>query len=95
LKASPFGANFSPQTIAIMHQGESVMYGQICDKATIETRRNRDRRPILATLFDRLLVWQDRVRGRRMLRELDERMLHDIGIDRGVAEREASTPFWR
>jgi uncharacterized protein YjiS (DUF1127 family) len=95
LKASPFGANFAPQTIAIMHQGESVMYGQICDKTTIETRRNRDRRPILATLFDRLLVWQDRVRGRRMLRELDERMLHDIGIDRGVAEREASTPFWR
>jgi len=71
------------------------MYGQICEKTTVETRRNRDRRPILTTLFDRLLVWQDRARGRRMLRELDERMLHDIGIDRSVAEQEASTPFWR
>jgi len=71
------------------------MYGQICEKTTVETRRSRDRRPILTTLFDRLLVWQDRARGRRMLRELDERMLHDIGIDRSVAEQEASTPFWR
>jgi uncharacterized protein YjiS (DUF1127 family) len=72
------------------------MYGQACDKTVvIGTHRNNNRRSILTTLFDRLLVWQDRARGRRMLRELDERMLHDIGIDRGVAEREASTPFWR
>jgi uncharacterized protein YjiS (DUF1127 family) len=79
-----------------MHQGELVMYGQACDKTVvIGTHRNNNRRSILTTLFDRLLVWQDRARGRRMLRELDERMLHDIGIDRGVAEREASTPFWR
>ena len=72
------------------------MYGQICEKTTmLGTPPRRERSTILTALFDRFLVWQDRARGRRMLRELDERMLHDIGIDRGVAEREASTPFWR
>lgn len=72
------------------------MYGQVCGKtALVETHSNGDRQGILTTLFDRLLVWQDRARGRRMLRELDEHMLHDIGIDRSVAEQEASTPFWR
>jgi uncharacterized protein YjiS (DUF1127 family) len=48
-----------------------------------------------ASLIDRLLTWQERARSRRMLRELDDRMLHDIGIDRSVAEREGAMPFWR
>jgi uncharacterized protein YjiS (DUF1127 family) len=39
--------------------------------------------------------WQDRVRARRELARLDERMLHDIGINRMDAEFEASKPFWR
>jgi uncharacterized protein YjiS (DUF1127 family) len=35
--------------------------------------------------------WQQR----QDLRDLDERLLRDIGITRHQAEREASKPFWR
>jgi len=30
-----------------------------------------------------------------MLRGLDDHMLNDIGIDRSVAEKEGTVPFWR
>ena len=33
-------------------------------------------------------------RERRLLMRLDERALHDIGFDRGLAYCEASRPFW-
>ena len=49
----------------------------------------------VAGAFDRLLDWQERARGRRMLRSLDDHMLRDIGIDRSVADAEGSAPFWR
>ncbi len=42
-----------------------------------------------------LLTWQDRLRERATLRELDERALHDIGLSRADIEREAQKPFWR
>ena len=79
------------------------MYGQISGKAVVVgLQRNRRRVPLArhlkdaaAAVFDRLLAWQDRARSRRMLRGLDDHMLHDIGIDRSVAEAEGSTPFWR
>jgi uncharacterized protein YjiS (DUF1127 family) len=35
-----------------------------------------------------------RWRERRALEELDDRMLHDIGISRSQALAEASKPFW-
>ena len=41
-----------------------------------------------------VLAWQDVVRQRRALLELDERLLKDIGISRADALREASRPFW-
>jgi len=44
---------------------------------------------------DQLLVWTERARSRRSLLALDDRMLHDIGIDRATAEHEAAMPFWR
>ena len=47
------------------------------------------------TAVDRLLEWHERARSRRLLGTLDERMLHDIGIDRATAEHEEATPFWR
>ena len=37
---------------------------------------------------------QQRVRERRALAALDDRMLRDIGISRADAERETSKPFW-
>jgi uncharacterized protein YjiS (DUF1127 family) len=79
------------------------MYGHIYGKAVVVglprcgTRISLLRRvdQALATAFDRFLVWQDRVRSRRMLRGLDDHMLRDIGIDRSTAEQEGSMPFWR
>jgi uncharacterized protein YjiS (DUF1127 family) len=49
----------------------------------------------LARVLDTLLLWHERIKSRRVLATLDERMLRDIGIDQASAEREASTPFWR
>ena len=44
---------------------------------------------------DRVLDWRERSQSRHLLGTLDDRMLHDIGIDRATAEREETTPFWR
>ena len=52
-------------------------------------------RSIAGRGLDQLLLWAERMRGRRRLLALDDRMLHDIGIDRATAEREAAMPFWR
>ena len=50
---------------------------------------------ILRRAFETLTKWQERANGRRELLGLNERMLHDIGISRADAEREADKPFWR
>jgi len=42
-----------------------------------------------------LETWLDRHRQRQELRELDDHMLHDIGLTRAAAEHESSKPFWR
>jgi uncharacterized protein YjiS (DUF1127 family) len=39
-------------------------------------------------------MWLQRSRQRRVLAELDDRMLSDIGVTRPQAEREAAKPFW-
>jgi uncharacterized protein YjiS (DUF1127 family) len=39
--------------------------------------------------------WHERARQRRQLARLDARMLRDIGITAGEAERECNKPFWR
>ncbi|MDF1585751.1 DUF1127 domain-containing protein [Rhodospirillales bacterium YIM 152171] len=40
-------------------------------------------------------LWLERSRQRRALRELDDRLLKDIGLSRGDVWAEASKPFWR
>jgi uncharacterized protein YjiS (DUF1127 family) len=40
-------------------------------------------------------LWIDRVRQRRALAELDERLLRDIGITWSDAARECAKPPWR
>jgi uncharacterized protein YjiS (DUF1127 family) len=49
----------------------------------------------LIRIFDVLGAWQDRDRERQHLLRLDDRMLHDIGLDRATASAEAVKPFWR
>jgi uncharacterized protein YjiS (DUF1127 family) len=49
----------------------------------------------LIRLADLVIDWAERARERRFLAELDDRALHDIGLSRSDAEREAAKPFWR
>ncbi len=42
-----------------------------------------------------LLLWQDRATQRHALATLDDRLLEDMGLSRGVAAAEAAKPFWR
>lgn len=39
--------------------------------------------------------WYRRAQSRRQLRELDGRLLRDIGLSREVALKEAGKPFWQ
>jgi uncharacterized protein YjiS (DUF1127 family) len=41
-----------------------------------------------------LWEWHERSRQRWQLRELDDRMLQDIGVTRTEAEAEWDKPFW-
>ena len=64
--------------------------------AIIARRRYRDRLSDFSLLLVTLLQsWCVRAQERRMLLQLDERMLKDIGITRVDAAREAMKPFWR
>jgi uncharacterized protein YjiS (DUF1127 family) len=49
----------------------------------------------LIKLADTVLTWHKRARDRRLLGELDDRLLGDIGISRGDAIHEMDKPFWR
>jgi uncharacterized protein YjiS (DUF1127 family) len=42
-----------------------------------------------------VLEWNQRIRQRQALAELDDHLLSDIGISRTAAAIEASRPFWR
>jgi uncharacterized protein YjiS (DUF1127 family) len=53
------------------------------------------RPPILVGLADKVLGWIDRARSRRSLALMDDRMLRDIGVDRGTVAQEMQKPFWR
>ena len=52
-------------------------------------------RPILLRLADLLIGWLQRSQERRMLADVDDRMLRDVGIDRADLQAEAAKPFWR
>ena len=50
---------------------------------------------ILDLMVATLLEWLSRRVARRELASLDERMLHDIGLDAGTVDYEARQWFWR
>ena len=50
---------------------------------------------LVARVVDLMLTWSDRMRQRRHLAELDDRLLQDIGVSRADIENEISRPFWR
>lgn len=49
----------------------------------------------LIRLFDVMFAWQDRIRQRRHLASLDNRLLRDIGLSKVDVEQETTKPFWR
>lgn len=51
--------------------------------------------PVLVSLADKVMGFVERVRSRRTLGLMDDRMLRDIGLDRGTAYQEVQKPFWR
>ncbi len=54
--------------------------------------------PLRATghaILRTLAAWRDRSRQRRVLAELDERMLRDIGVTRADIAWEVNKSFWQ
>lgn len=49
----------------------------------------------IATLIDGFARMRERARGRKLLLEMDARLLKDIGITRDIAAAEAAKPWWR
>lgn len=61
------------------------------DWARAGVRKLRDD---LVQLMNLLVLWQRRFVDRKRLREMDERLLKDMGIGRIDALRESAKPFW-
>lgn len=62
--------------------------------------RERDRqlgrcRAAWARVVERVISRKQRARDRRLLERRDDRLLRDIGIDRGAVEDESTASFWR
>ncbi|MEQ8604599.1 MAG: DUF1127 domain-containing protein [Marivibrio sp.] len=55
------------------------------------------RQPVgwIAMLWAALRRWQERAESRSHIRELDARLLRDIGVSRAEIESEIAKPFWR
>ena len=49
----------------------------------------------LEALVTAFYTWHDRVRQRKTLARLDDRLLRDIGLNRSDVEREVHKPFWQ
>ena len=50
---------------------------------------------VAVRLAETLGEWLRRGRSRRLLAQMDDRMLHDIGLSRDAAQGEIEKPFWR
>ncbi|KZB68283.1 hypothetical protein AUP42_12605 [Thalassospira lucentensis] len=49
---------------------------------------------IAVSVLERVRVWQESARNRRMLEQLDDHLLKDVGMTRSDLDRELSRPFW-
>lgn len=49
---------------------------------------------LTVSAFATLREWEERMRQRRRLSELDDRMLTDIGLTRADVSHEVKKPFW-
>ena len=51
--------------------------------------------PRILDLLVAVETWLDRRAQRMELAELDDHILHDVGLSRADVEREMAKPFWR
>jgi uncharacterized protein YjiS (DUF1127 family) len=72
----------------------AILYNPIRHAAELATS-NEERRSTLDPCRALLQCWVARARERNALSDLDDRLLGDIGLTRGSAEREWSKPFWQ
>jgi uncharacterized protein YjiS (DUF1127 family) len=54
-----------------------------------------DVRHHLRAAVETIQLWRRRGRDRRILQNLDDQLLRDIGLSRAEVEAEARKPFWR
>jgi uncharacterized protein YjiS (DUF1127 family) len=78
-----------------MARGNEATIRSSIGSTTATATPGRDHGSLLGRCLTGLLRWLDRGRQRHALRELDDRLLDDIGVTRAAAEREVATPFWR
>jgi len=57
--------------------------------------RPEARESAVERLIRTLILWHHRSRSRAALKQLDDRLLRDVGLDRGSAEKAARKPFWQ
>jgi uncharacterized protein YjiS (DUF1127 family) len=50
---------------------------------------------LLTNLLSQVVQWQERARSRHLLRQLDDRMLRDVGLSRCDVDRECAKHFWQ
>jgi uncharacterized protein YjiS (DUF1127 family) len=50
---------------------------------------------LLTAFADRVPMWQERARGRHLLKQLDDRMLRDIGLSPADVAQECAKHFWQ
>ena len=63
--------------------------------SAIETQARHGRRWRPSRALAALMRIWDRSRQRRHLRDLDDRMLRDVGLSRADVARETAKPVWR
>jgi uncharacterized protein YjiS (DUF1127 family) len=49
----------------------------------------------LPNLLSRFRGWRERMRGRHLLQQLDDRMLRDVGLTRSDVDCECAKHFWQ
>ncbi|MBB4285487.1 DUF1127 domain-containing protein [Roseospira goensis] len=62
--------------------------------AAVAAARHRAMRTFVQTVTHQVTVWRRRACTRRQLRNMDERLLRDIGLSRELARDEGDKPFW-
>lgn len=67
------------------------------DARRIDTPRipRKDRIVIILDMLAQFALWQDRARSRRMLLQLDDHLLQDIGMTEDMLAAETGKPWWR